>query len=510
MGVALERPASAVARAIEDAIARARERGESTLLSVYEPLGQAPDPIAFLGAVSLELGDGILWSQTADGRSFAGAGAALKLAGTGPSRFGAVSAAVRDLRGRVVRADDAPFPIVGGFAFGEIEGEESLWSNLPDALLTIPRLLLQSGENGSGLRITVLVTPISSSGSVQDEIDALLRVGRASCRVQDGSNGWDPGLAPATRSLGTRATLASPVRNGVSSAPSPPIQVIGAWGHGTDEVLGGHSVPSREAWQASVATAVALIRQGALDKVVLAKEERLHARDPFSPMETLSRLRAADPATTLFAIQSGGSWFLGATPERLVRLNRGRVDVTALAGSIGIGATPEERQVLAARLLASGKDRSEHEIVVESTLAALAEVCEDVRRESGTPRVVTARSVQHLATPISGRLASAGQVLDLVERLHPTPAVGGFPRAEALSVIRELEQIERGWYAGPVGWTDLDGSGEFSVAIRSALLRGQTASVFAGCGIVADSDPVAEFAETWLKMRPMLAALGAA
>jgi menaquinone-specific isochorismate synthase len=209
------------------------------------------------------------------------------------------------------------------------------------------------------------------------------------------------------------------------------------------------------------------------------------------------------------AIQSGAAWFLGATPERLVRLANRIVDVTCLAGSIGIGETENERLNLAGQLLASAKDRAEHEIVVAFTIAALGELCEDVSRLVAIPRVVNARSVQHLQTPVSGRLPRDGQILDLVERLHPTPAVGGYPRSRALRLIRELEPIERGWYAGPIGWTDLDGSGEFAVGIRSALLAGNSASAFAGSGIVASSLPSAEYEEAGLKLRPILSALGA-
>jgi menaquinone-specific isochorismate synthase len=175
-----------------------------------------------------------------------------------------------------------------------------------------------------------------------------------------------------------------------------------------------------------------------------------------------------------------------------------------------MGRDEDERRRLAGRLLASEKDREEHEIVVRSTMSALAEVCEVVTRLPGTPRVAAARTVQHLETPVSAQLCEAGSILDLVERLHPTPAVGGYPAERALSIMRELEEIDRGWYAGPFGWTDLDGSGDFVVAIRSALLSGRMASVFAGSGIVADSVPSAEYEETSLKLRPMLTVLGAA
>jgi menaquinone-specific isochorismate synthase len=184
------------------------------------------------------------------------------------------------------------------------------------------------------------------------------------------------------------------------------------------------------------------------------------------------------------------------------------VDVTCLAGSAAVGSTPEATAELGKELLASAKDLREHEIVVESTIEALRTTCSEVTRVTGTPRLRQARSVQHLETPLTAAAHPEADVLQLAGLLHPTPAVGGFPTAPALELIRELEMFDRGWYAGPVGWVDLDGSGEFSVAIRSALLQGRTATAYAGCGIVANSDPAAEFVETELKLRPMLAALG--
>jgi isochorismate synthase len=377
---------------------------------------------------------------------------------------------MRELPSRLVHDDGATFPCLGGFAFGEHSEGSHIWNDFPGARLVIPQVLIQNDGNGALLRVTVEVEPRSSPGDVDEQIDDLFRRAR----------GW------------VRASLT--------------VDTVDA--SQTDVRL--ESFPSRTSWESSVATAIALIRQGMLDKVVLAREERLLAKSPFSPISALARMRRFDSAATLFAMQSGRSWFLGASPERLVRLRDNRVDVTCLAGSIGIGRGERERHHLADLLLGSRKDREEHEIVVRSTMNALAEVCEDVTRLSGTPRVVTARAVQHLETPVSARMSAAGSVLDLVERLHPTPAVGGYPTDRALSIMGELEEIDRGWYAGPFGWTDLDGSGEFAVAIRSALLSDRMASLFAGSGIVADSVPSAEFEETCLKLRPMLSALGAA
>ena len=226
------------------------------------------------------------------------------------------------------------------------------------------------------------------------------------------------------------------------------------------------------------------------ERFVLAREERLLAESPFSPFSTLAWLRRFDSAATLFAMQCGGAWFLGASPERLVRLHDNRVDVTCLAGSIGMGRDEDERRQLQSQLLASTKDREEHEIVVRSTMSALGEVCEDVTRLAGNApgrhRAYRATSGDAGFSPLS----EAGGVLDLVERLHPTPAVGGYPTDRALAIMRELEEIDRGWYAGAV-WLDRP---RWVWRVRGgdplALLSGRIASLFAGSGIVDDSVPL--------------------
>lgn len=464
----VERYQSVMSGSVQEAVTLARRLMRPALLSHVETLSFAPDPISFLSASSGALGAGTLWAQPSAGIAFSGAGSAFSVRAAGPGRFGQVSAAMRDLRQRLIRGDeDAPFPCIGGFAFANSAQRALPWRDFSDAMLLVPEVLLQVQGGEALLRITVQVAPDSAPSCVERRLQELLRQAR--------------------RWANTPLTVL-------------PQQVN----------VRRQSVPSRDAWESSVATAVAMIRQGTLDKVVLAREERLLADGPFAPVSALARLRRVDSSATLFAIQSGGSWFIGATPERLVRLRNSLVEVSCLAGSIGVGNSAGEQSRLAAQLLASEKDHEEHEIVVRSTINALAEVCENVVRLPGTPHVITARSVQHLETPLTAVMPDAGTVLDLVERLHPTPAVGGYPRDPALSMIRELEEIDRGWYAGPFGWMDLDGSGEFAVAIRSAMLSGTTASLFAGCGIVAASIPADEYEETCLKLRPMLSALGAA
>jgi isochorismate synthase EntC len=159
-------------------------------------------------------------------------------------------------------------------------------------------------------------------------------------------------------------------------------------------------------------------------------------------------------------------------------------------------------------LRSNTKDRIEHAIVVEALREVLSDVCDDLS-VADAPELLRVSNVQHLFTPIHGRLRDRLNILQLVERLHPTPAVGGFPRTAALQWMQEREGLDRGWYAGPIGWIDHAGEGEFAVAIRSAILHGSEAVLYAGCGIVADSDPEQEYAESALKLRPLLSALGA-
>jgi isochorismate synthase len=270
------------------------------------------------------------------------------------------------------------------------------------------------------------------------------------------------------------------------------------------ELLVDELIPA-EAWKETVAAAADAVRDGGLKKVVLARAIRIRA-SRLDPIRALRRLGADYPGCTLFAVAHGDRCFLGATPERLVRIRHGEVSVTAVAGSAPRGATEDEDRRLGEGLLANPKDLAEHAVVVDALRDALSRICTTVSVEAD-PVVLKVRNVQHLSTPVTGTLRERRTALDLVELLHPTPAVGGAPRDEALRWIHEHEGLERGWYAGPVGWVDRTGDGEFAVAIRSALLRGAEALVFAGCGIMGSSDPDQEYAESWLKLRPILSAL---
>jgi len=260
---------------------------------------------------------------------------------------------------------------------------------------------------------------------------------------------------------------------------------------------------TREAWREAVQASLRRIEEGAFEKVVLARSEEISAERDYDAARVFETLREEQPGSfRFFFLDGAGGAFLGASPERLVRLEEGAVTSDSIAGTIRRGATPHEEARLRAELLASGKDRREHDAVARAVRDALARACDEV--ECGAePEILSLRHVLHLRTAVRARPRAGTHVLDLVAALHPTPAVAGTPRDAALAWIREREPAPRGWYAGPIGWVGASGEGEFAVGLRSATLRGRRARLFAGAGIVSGSDPDSEWLETELKMRSM-------
>jgi menaquinone-specific isochorismate synthase len=209
----------------------------------------------------------------------------------------------------------------------------------------------------------------------------------------------------------------------------------------------------------------------------------------------------------IFAFESNGDCFIGASPERLVKKQGDEVYSTCLAGSISRGKTEEEDHKLGQLLLTDQKNLIEHGFVVEMIKEALEESCEEIILPD-QPQLMKIRDIQHLYTPVIGKCHKDASLLLLVERLHPTPALGGLPKEEAVVKIRQVEDLDRGFYAAPLGWVDYRKNGEFAVSIRSGLIQENEVSLFAGCGVVADSDSESEYLETSLKFKPMLRALG--
>ncbi|MFN2606775.1 MAG: isochorismate synthase MenF, partial [Acidimicrobiales bacterium] len=308
-----------------------------------------------------------------------------------------------------------------------------------------------------------------------------------------GGRAWVTRTGPALDGDGAHRTFGDrgPVGRAVAGADVGPTRLA----VGTEE--------GRDEWTAAVRSALARIAAGPLAKVVLAREVVAQGDRPFRRRAVLCRLRAADPSAFTYAV--GG--FVGASPELLVRRRDSRVVSRPMAGTAPRGTSRVQDDRLVSDLMASAKEAEEHALVVGAVRAALAPVCRELVADA-RPDAVRLPTVTHLATTVAGHLAAPPpSALALAGLLHPTPAVAGLPRAEALAAIAELESFDRDRYAGPVGWVDARGDGDWAVALRCARLEGARARLAAGAGIVADSDPDAEWAETEAKLAPMLAAL---
>jgi menaquinone-specific isochorismate synthase len=263
------------------------------------------------------------------------------------------------------------------------------------------------------------------------------------------------------------------------------------------------AVQDPEDWCDAVAAATKAIAEGDFTKVVLARELLVEAGTAFDPAAVLARFVQAHPHALTYLVNG----FVGASPELLVSRLGETVRAQPMAGTTPRTGDPEVDQRAAAELLASAKNRAEHQITIDMVHDTLLTWCSYLDAEP-TPSVVPAGPVQHLATMVEGRLSRPlPSVLEMVAALHPTPAVGGWPVAPALAAQARLEHLDRGRYAGPVGWVDAEGNGIFAVGIRGAELDGNQARVFAGVGVVADSDPAAELAETQAKFKAALSAL---
>lgn len=459
--------AAALERRLPGALRRART-GREVILSATAGLAGEADPSAVI-ARGHKSGDAWFCFEQPDRDRFAlaGIGAAITIEGTGPGRFAEVSRRWATLAAQAIRAgEDGPpgsgLTAVGGFAFAPDGAAAPSWQGFASASLIVPEVALARRGDGTWLTVNARVAPDDTADDVIARIGARLA------------------------SLDTEATL--PLLD-----PSP---------------TGRYEVSSPLApahFEAAVERAVERIRAGELEKIVLAREVEVRAPAAHDPAAVLGVLRDAYPSSYVFAVGRGPATFIGATPELLVRREGQRATTVALAGSTRRSADPAVDDHLGEALLRSDKDREENAIVARRIARTLRPHAVWVTAAT-EPVVVKVANIQHLACPIRAQLAAPLSAVELVARLHPTPAVGAEPSA-ALALIPALEGIDRGWYAGPVGWTDANGDGEFCVALRSALVRGAAASCYAGCGIVADSDPAAELAETELKFGVMLPAL---
>ena len=260
---------------------------------------------------------------------------------------------------------------------------------------------------------------------------------------------------------------------------------------------------SREGFEASVQRAIDAIEKGEAKKVVLARDLTIATPEDFDIRPVLAKLAEKYPSCWVYSVDGT----FGASPELLVRVAHGQVSARVLAGTAGRGTDPAVDQAIAAALAGSSKNLAEHTFAVDSLVQALEPFCEQVDADS-EPFSLALPNVWHLASDVHGVLKQDSSVLDVAEALHPTAAVAGTPRAAAQQLIEQLEPFDRGRYAGPVGWIGADGDGEWAIALRGGQLGSDQITAYAGCGIVAESEPSAELAETDLKFQPIIGALG--
>ena len=391
---------------------------------------------------------GLLFEQRGSGLAARGEAARLEIAG-GDERATSVVAAQEALAA-IAGEDDVRLPGTGPVAFGALPFDPAAAGTL-----VVPSLVVGRAEDGTRWCTTV----------GRDEAEHHAAEGRLVEALTEAVVPTTPGEDPSVFSV-------RPVR--------PPAE-----------------------WCASVREATERMAGSELHKAVLAREVVIEADVPIDPVTILDRLRRTYPGCMISSIDG----MVGASPELLVSRTGDVVRSHPMAGTTPRGGDPTADARLAATLLASTKDRHEHQLTIDMVHDTLLPFCSYLDAEA-EPSVVPVANVQHLATMVEGRLsAPAASVLELVAALHPTPAVCGVPRDLALATIAELEQLDRGRYAGPVGWVDGAGNGRWAVGLRCAELDGNRARLFAGNGIVEDSDPATELAETRAKFQALLGAI---
>ncbi len=457
-------------RQLEVAARRARGRHRNAVLaSITVDVPASVDPSAVVAAGRRPGESWFCFEQPErDGAAVAALGSVIEFEARGAARFTEVAARWRSVLaaaasdGRAAVSGAGPIA-VGGFAFADNGGASPEWSGFAPASLVVPEVAFARRGGRVQMTLSALVGGDDDLQRIADRVEARLATLDADARL--------PALEP--------------------------------------DPIGRHRVVSLmppEHYVEAVRQATERIRSGVLQKIVLARAVEVHAPVAHKPEAVLGILREGFSGCHLFCVGRGDATFVAASPELLIRREGLRAATLALAGSTRRSADPAVDNHLGEQLLRSEKDRGEQEIVTKRIVRALQRhaVWVTAAEEPGLARMA---NIQHLATPIRAQLRSPVSAVELVGQLHPTPAVGGEPLSVASPLIPALEGMDRGWYAGPVGWTDAGEDGEFVVGLRSALIRGAVGRCYAGVGVVADSDPAAELAETEIKLEALLPVL---
>jgi len=443
-------------------LVRARTIGCPVVVAQHEPLWETPDLFELFAAAETRGQWRFLAARPDKGFALLTLGAITEIQSAHEQPFDDVRKRARAL----LRAADPEALLVGGFAFAALPSAERdpIWRSRGNARFVLPALIFTREGSETWLTRLALVDPTERE-------DLLMH------RCQ-----WR-----ALKLLGR----ASPEEAGSARLRSPP----------NAEGLTRYTNAATEI--------IAAVRRGEAEKVVLACVERVELGGELPTASVLRHLSESHSNSFLFAEGLGDETFLGATPEELIRLRGDAIVTSAVAGTVAHGDSAPGTARLARALRRSPKERAEHAFVVRAIEKALAGHCRELEVPR-SPALLDTGSVQHLHTQIRGKLARPTHVLDLVARLHPTPAVAGTPHGRALELIRKHEHLDRGWYAGPLGFFNGNGDGEFVVALRCGLFSQHEARLYAGAGLVAGSEPELEAAETALKLRTLRGALEAA
>ena len=410
------------------------------------------------------------WESNRDHVAFAGFGPALELIAYGSGRFGQIQQQAHELFDSAVvleeREELAAPRLFGGFSFRDDFIPDNTWSDFTPAHFVLPHYQLVSIDGAMWMTINAQIPLDEDPYLLLPELKQALQTRIDLLREQDARYSFEP-MHPTD--------LRYPM--------------------------------SFEDWRGIIENATARMRQGELNKVVLSRMAELRFAERVNVDAALRYLadHYAECYRFLFEPRPYHA-FYGATPELLAGVNGDQLHTMALAGSIGRGKDARQDAALAAELMASRKDRYEHQLVIDRMVERLQPIVDQL--ELGETGIYALSNIQHIHTPFVGRLRQPAGILPVVEALHPTPALGGDPRDVAMKIISESEPVPRGWFGAPVGWVDRKLDGQFGVAIRSAVAQDHRVWLYAGAGIVADSEAQKEWDETALKFRPMLNALG--
>jgi len=442
---------------------RYKESLSPVLVSLTRPIPTMQDPLSLFHATQRVDSNRSYWALPAEQTCIVTAGEAAVVRSEGSARFQRAVDLMREMtKSAVIDGSGSIGPaFVGGFRFDSETSVNGLWAPFGDGALTLPRWMFSNRSDGRRfLTINLVLGERTNIGSLQRQLSD-----------------------EAASLFGSLSELQS-------------------WGNSVK------AEPVVDHWQSNVEEVLDAIKNRGLAKVTLARLMKLRSTEPILPELVLQSLQTNYPECHVFAFCRNGMCFLGASPEELVSLHGNRVTSTCLAGSAPRGESETEDSQLSFQMLDSQKERREHAVVVEWISERMERLCSKLQWDE-VPHVLRLGNVQHLATRFVGTPRDGFHVLSFAEALHPTPAVGGIPLQPALELIKQLEEFDRGWYAGPVGWVDREGNGEFAIAIRCALLRGNEAYLYAGAGIVSGSDPEREDQETMMKFKPLLTALNA-